>query len=486
MTHSSVLGGSMVNPTPYGTALLVYLLPESGNGVDITHMDPFCSWHRPYLMVIEQTIQKHAIAIATQFTVDKEAWQKVAVDLRQPYWDWTANSLPPDVVIRDEHVTITDFKGQKVQVVNPLIRYRFKSTLPFHTPFEKWHTTLRHPDATGKEKIDELVRILENAQTQIRDDTVALLSWIHDWAQFSNHTDDDNSITNSLEAIHDYIHVEVGGEGHMADTGVAAFDPIFFLHHCNVDRLFSLWAAMKPGKGVTTGKNDQGGTFTLAPLVPLDENTDLSPFWDSQNTFWCSKNIFNTQTFRYTYPDFVNVNQDDHVATKAAAERVTSGYVDRYFAKSIFTVQPDAKKLWNWTVRIRTKKFELGRSFSMLIFLGNVPAETSVWRMCSSFVGVHHVFTNSAAGRCANCQANADMIHEGFIHMNRHLCVTLPEAVTFDPRVVEPYLTEKLHWRTIDICSSSPFCVWLVFVVLVIDYVLSRLADVRSMLTCLR
>jgi hypothetical protein len=38
----------------------------------------------------------------------------------------------------------------------------------------------------------------------------------------------------NLEAWHDYIHLTVGGTGHMSAIDFAAFDPIFWLHHCNV------------------------------------------------------------------------------------------------------------------------------------------------------------------------------------------------------------------------------------------------------------
>jgi tyrosinase len=45
---------------------------------------------------------------------------------------------------------------------------------------------------------------------------------VHTWPGFSNHTPGDGgSRSNSLEAIHDGIHVDVGGNGQMADTSVA-------------------------------------------------------------------------------------------------------------------------------------------------------------------------------------------------------------------------------------------------------------------------
>lgn len=48
---------------------------------------------------------------------------------------------------------------------------------------------------------------------------------------------------------HDLVHVYVGGAisdsnyGLMADPGTAALDPIFYLHHANIDRMWAVWNA---------------------------------------------------------------------------------------------------------------------------------------------------------------------------------------------------------------------------------------------------
>jgi Common central domain of tyrosinase len=52
---------------------------------------------------------------------------------------------------------------------------------------------------------------------------------------------------------HNDIHIAVGGaigtvNGAMADIPTAAFDPVFWVHHANIDRLWAEWSCM-PGKG---------------------------------------------------------------------------------------------------------------------------------------------------------------------------------------------------------------------------------------------
>lgn len=48
---------------------------------------------------------------------------------------------------------------------------------------------------------------------------------------------------------HDLVHVYVGGQvsntnyGLMADPGTAGLDPIFYLHHANIDRMWAVWIA---------------------------------------------------------------------------------------------------------------------------------------------------------------------------------------------------------------------------------------------------
>jgi tyrosinase len=46
---------------------------------------------------------------------------------------------------------------------------------------------------------------------------------------------------------HNRIHVLIGGaNGFMSDPATAALDPIFWLHHCNIDRLWEVWRNQGP------------------------------------------------------------------------------------------------------------------------------------------------------------------------------------------------------------------------------------------------
>lgn len=105
-----------------------------------------------------------------------------------------------------------------------------------------------------------------------------------------------------LESPHNSIHLAVGGydipgqgdyspidgaNGDMGENDTAGLDPIFFFHHCHVDRMFWLWqqrhGATKAleiihGYPGTNSVDSQGPTPGVAPNSWLDLDSPLAPF----------------------------------------------------------------------------------------------------------------------------------------------------------------------------------------------------------------
>jgi hypothetical protein len=51
-----------------------------------------------------------------------------------------------------------------------------------------------------------------------------------------------------LETPHNHLHDIIGGDnGNMSQVNISAFDPVFWLHHCNMDRHFYTWMYMNSG-----------------------------------------------------------------------------------------------------------------------------------------------------------------------------------------------------------------------------------------------
>jgi tyrosinase len=67
---------------------------------------------------------------------------------------------------------------------------------------------------------------------------------------------------------HNIIHVLVGGnDGWMSDPNLAARDPVFWLHHANIDRLWNVWLALGGGR-----TNPNTGTWPTQKFTFFDEN----------------------------------------------------------------------------------------------------------------------------------------------------------------------------------------------------------------------
>ncbi|KZP16341.1 Di-copper centre-containing protein [Athelia psychrophila] len=498
----------------------------------------FPTWHRPYVTLLEQAIQAKAATIAQGYQ-DKMRWNNAATTLRQPFWDWARNAIPPDEIISLKQVTITTPDGKRTKFDNPFLKFKFpsaKSTSTFQPPYRGWGTTLRCPPteaANAQSDVDELKETLSDAQPELTRDTLALLTLVHTWPTFSNRATSTGSFTNSLEAIHDSIHVYVGGQfGHMQDPAVAAFDPIFYLHHCNVDRLFALWSAVNPGVWVTQQQGPAG--------VVWNSNTELQPFWNANTTRWRSAGIQATSTFNYTYPEFQNIDASSTSSIKndildvvnalygdvtlglnASLPASLSGQIPAAFSaaakaavsESVHAAPPPAPHptppapvatqvashqapvaassnvahIFNaasaiipgvvksttppahveahgksgsppfitvpkWTARIRCDHHEVTSSFSVLLFLGDVPDDSKQWRKCASYIGADDVFVNTARDNCENCSRPVSEV-EGFVHLNEAI-MKHPQLRSLEPEKVKPYLKDHLHWRVKKVSGS--------------------------------
>jgi tyrosinase len=110
-----------------------------------------------------------------------------------------------------------------------------------------------------------------------------------------------------LESPHNKIHLAVGGfdvpsieddsvipgaNGDMGENDTAGLDPIFYFHHCFIDRVFWLWQKRHgatddleiideyPG---TNSADSQGATPGIAPNMWLSLDTPLEPFTRSDS-----------------------------------------------------------------------------------------------------------------------------------------------------------------------------------------------------------
>ena len=166
------------------------------HGSDCIHGYPgFLTWHRAYMEVFEK---------ALQCCCDNP--------ISLPFWDWSSG---PSTGIPSACATSTYVNRDGDTVPNPL----YAGPLP---PSQGGGMTARHSEVDTR-SFDTMATAAQNALTQ---------------SSFS-------SFQSMLNGPHGGVHINVGGN--MASFAGAGFDPIFYLHHGNVDRLGALWQNTHPG-----------------------------------------------------------------------------------------------------------------------------------------------------------------------------------------------------------------------------------------------
>lgn len=62
------------------------------------------------------------------------------------------------------------------------------------------------------------------------------------YPEFQNALEGGTGLTDPFQDMHNGLHGWIGGwNGQMGDARYSPFDPIFYLHHCNIDRLWAMW-----------------------------------------------------------------------------------------------------------------------------------------------------------------------------------------------------------------------------------------------------
>jgi tyrosinase len=182
----------------------------------VHHRELFLPWHRAYLYFLEKALQDRVPGVTF------------------PWWDWTnhAEGIPEAYAKREAD-------GRK----NPL----FDSPIqPSGRTSPSQTRTTRAPGPPGALPSAGAVEgVLEN----------------RDFFTFQT----------QLESIHDGVHVWTGGT--MGSIATAAYDPLFWAHHCMIDRLWYLWQLRHPGAGVPAPLLDRA----LAPFpMTVRETIDIS------------------------------------------------------------------------------------------------------------------------------------------------------------------------------------------------------------------
>ncbi|KAI9641438.1 hypothetical protein NHQ30_010245 [Ciborinia camelliae] len=318
-----------------------------------THDDVlFPTWHRPYLALYEQVLAGHVQTIAAAY--NDTTYTTATSNFRIPYWDWAAvPELPP--VVSDTTVQINTPNGTQ-SVANPLLLYKFqqfplnatwfptKGTSMADEDLAEDPTTLRFPN-TAILGISQPNMVNEDLGA---DDLTSMIYSMFAKAKTFYNAATQVSPGPSRKSSRRCV-------GHMSQLSFSAFDPMFWLHHANVDRLFAMWQAIYPDVWMLP-QSDLIGTFTIAPGTSDTSVSSLTPFYQADG-----KTPWTSDAARSTNAVIKN-------ATELSAN-VTATVNSLYNPGGVFTGSKEKRdEKMEWSVAVQALSTSLGERFTVRLY----------------------------------------------------------------------------------------------------------------------
>ena len=393
----------------------------------------FPTWHRIYILKLE------------------EALQSIVPDVMLPYWDQTdEESLKHGIPWA---LTIEKFELDGEEIDNPLRSFVLPEALSDFLPGDdkvwekpKGYETVRYPlsGLVGSKKARRVTK-KHNQRFPNPIKNISLLNkniraWLHgnpkvspkqplkhgvfwqyhdclaapNYTVFSNTTsasqwnlDHPDTVT-ALESPHNDIHLAIGGfdipkegdfgiiveaNGDMGENNTAAMDPIFFFHHCNVDRMFWLWQKQNgftekfeilTGYAGTTSSDSQGPTPGIPPGASLGLDTPLNPFLkDEFGTVYTSQDCINIEKqLGYTYEpgSLEEVPKQKREKSNHGTKKLVVRGVDRALFQGSFVL----------------------RAYAIV--------ENDYGKVNTYYLGHHSVLSRRNIVHCANCLTHLEVI----------------------------------------------------------------------------
>jgi len=267
---------------------VVKVLAETGEPVYCKHkVSSFIAWHVPYIYQFELLLNKY-----------NHSHNKNYIAL--PYLDLT-NFNNDFSFLNEPKITIT-YHDKNTLIDNPLA-----SAYYYVDGVKTKITRGGYLTPTNKAQLTQLKTIKKQLNNTLYATFYEKFS--SELVSFSKL----NKITNyvPLETPHNTLHDVIGGDnGNMSDISISAFDPIFWLHHCNMDRHFYTWlyentdhfnSSIFPNKISETVYNSTQAPFFKPKFYDIDFNNYKYGWENSSTDFMLLKDTLNVRDLPYTY-----------------------------------------------------------------------------------------------------------------------------------------------------------------------------------------
>jgi tyrosinase len=208
----------------------------------------FLPWHRAYILTYERFIRK--------LTNNN--------DFALPFWDWTKNPTMPDVFLSP---TTPDGKKNWLFVNDQDFGQSWKRTWPNNKPMP--------PQIVGPSVLQDILESPDYetfGTSRPRNQNNRDPSWI------LKRTGDQGLLERSP---HNQVHNNIGG---WMPSAMSPRDPLFFMHHCNIDRIWAVWNSLG-------NDNSKDSLWTDMPFTDNFVNTDGSSYSPKVSDLFVPENL---------------------------------------------------------------------------------------------------------------------------------------------------------------------------------------------------
>lgn len=243
------VGGAPDTPLPTWDLFVLWhwhaMTTPTGGGRNAAHRGPvFLPWHRWFLLELEAQIQR----------VLGDA------DFALPYWNWAADGDRTPAAQRSGGLW-TDTVMGRTNSAGRVVSGPFTLSRGFRIRLD--HTQAQGLFATSRGMRRTLGREASQLPTTAQVQTIVDAETAYDVAPWSAASP--NGLRNLVEGniafspdsvaeMHNRVHVWVGGD---MLPPTSPNDPVFYLNHCNVDRLWARWQNRRPSAGYRPASGPQ-------------------------------------------------------------------------------------------------------------------------------------------------------------------------------------------------------------------------------------
>ncbi|UNI17886.1 Tyrosinase [Purpureocillium takamizusanense] len=260
----------------------------------------FLSWHRPYVVLFEQVLVLQARKIASTYPPRvRDDYMQAADELRAPFWDWAADATVPSVTVPAK-ITVNIPNGQEVrqsEIDNPLFTFNIPQSVvdgqygSFDS--DNRNRTLRCPAPQSyPSSANDLL-----SQRPYKD-------WVYDaFARADNFSEFTSTSARfvSMELIHNGIHWDAACGQQFLGPDLSGFDPLFMLHHSNMDRLWAYWQVIRPDEDIFQGSYSGLSRFGSPEGATITSQSHLQPFFGLNGKPHTTQTVRTLKGFGYSY-----------------------------------------------------------------------------------------------------------------------------------------------------------------------------------------